>query len=315
MKRNYQLSLLALLVAVVAGGCTGGRGKICQPCRPYDQPFVKECDKTYITRPFLNPRRLDLKFDFYKPTVGCPPYPLIVLIHGGFFVRGDKADLSRKAAFFAERGYAVANINYRTVPMGGAFPGAVADVQRFVQFARAHAGQLCIDPCRIAAVGESAGAYLAAWLGVSNKYIGSDKDPALDGFCPKVKAVVGISGVYDFTESHDPRITSPQAIAAYEQLLRVFVGVPLAQNPQRWREASPISHVTCSSAPFFLVHGDTDLTVPLGESQAMYDALRCAGVLKSDILVLQGMDHDLEDGKKLWTESIAGILQFLSNNI
>jgi dipeptidyl aminopeptidase/acylaminoacyl peptidase len=57
-----------------------------------------------------------------------------------------------------------------------------------------------------------------------------------------------------------------------------------------YREASPISHVTPDTAPFLLIHGDQDATVPFEQSEMMLAALLGAGVA-AELLTIPGAGH------------------------
>jgi len=59
------------------------------------------------------------KMDIYLPAGRNAQTPLIVFLHGGGFVAGDKADLNSTMQLFVAKGYAVANINYRLVDSVG----------------------------------------------------------------------------------------------------------------------------------------------------------------------------------------------------
>ena len=107
------------------------------------------------------------KLDIYLPNSGSGPFPVIVAIHGGAFLMGDKADgqLTPMLAGL-DRGYAVVSINYR-LSNEAKFPAQINDVKAAIRFVRANAGTYGLDPNKIAAWGGSSGGYLAAMLGTS----------------------------------------------------------------------------------------------------------------------------------------------------
>ncbi len=118
---------------------------------------------------YLGPDRTE-KLDLYTPA-NVPPgttLPGIVLIHGGGWTSGDKAD-SREADIakaLAARGYAVASINYRLgVTADPAWVDDLRDVKTAVQFLRANASTYHIDANEIGAIGGSAGGHLALMAG------------------------------------------------------------------------------------------------------------------------------------------------------
>ncbi len=104
-----------------------------------------------------------LRLDLYRPD-GAPA-PLLVWVHGGGWEAGSKAQMP--LAPFVERGFAVASLDFR--PASAAqFPGQVQDLKAAVRFLRAQAGRLGYDASRIAILGASSGAHLAALVGVTN---------------------------------------------------------------------------------------------------------------------------------------------------
>ncbi|MEI7849401.1 MAG: alpha/beta hydrolase, partial [Chloroflexota bacterium] len=108
------------------------------------------------------------KLDIYWPTEGNGPFPVILVIHGGAFMGGDKRDIQLTPMLEAlERGYAVVSMNYR---MSGEaiFPALVQDVRAAIRWVRANAGKFLFDPAKIASWGGSAGGYLSLMAGVAD---------------------------------------------------------------------------------------------------------------------------------------------------
>ncbi len=116
-------------------------------------------DVVYRDLPGADPRRLSL--DLATPD-GAAGAPLVVFVHGGGWRLGDKrTGAAGKAEAFVARGIAFASVNYRLHP--NADPGEMAeDVAAAVAFLRANAARYGLDPDRIALMGHSAGAHLAA---------------------------------------------------------------------------------------------------------------------------------------------------------
>ena len=97
------------------------------------------------------------KVDIYWPAEGNGPFPVILVIHGGAFMGGDKRDIQLTPMLEGlKRGYAVVSMNYR---MSGEaiFPALVQDVRAAIRWVRANAEKFLLDPERIAAWGGSAG--------------------------------------------------------------------------------------------------------------------------------------------------------------
>jgi acetyl esterase/lipase len=107
------------------------------------------------------------------------PVPLVIYIHGGGFISGDKSRyyLSADLLRFLDAGVSVATINYRFMneaPYG--ILASMKDAKRFVQFIRYHSQKYNIDKNRIACTGGSAGAGTALWLAFSDDMADVEND-------------------------------------------------------------------------------------------------------------------------------------------
>lgn len=179
------------------------------------------------------------------------------------------------AQFLARHGFAAFAVNYRLFQNGqNRWPAQLDDVQRAVRWVRANASQYNVNPQRIGAFGHSAGAQLAALLGLEETR--DNSDPALAKYSSKVQAVVDVSGPTDFTRDHD---------SDGDAFLAEFLGARYSNHPEVWREASPVFHVSKDDAPFLILHGTQDDEVPIAQSQEFLAKLQSAGVPASLIKV------------------------------
>ena len=113
--------------------------------------------------------------DLALPDTGAfaGPRPLIVYVHSGGWVAGERSNVPQEAVDQVARGYAVATLDYRlagTSPDGkpvNVFPGAIWDVKRAIRFLKSNATTWNLDPRRVVLVGASAGGYLAAFVGAT----------------------------------------------------------------------------------------------------------------------------------------------------
>ena len=195
-----------------------------------------------------------LLLDLYRPadsvTVRRAP---VVVIRGGGWQQGDKLGFAPAAAALAERGFVAVSIEYRT-SNEAPFPAAVHDTKAAVRWLRANAAVYGLDPERIGAIGGSAGGHLAVYLGVTagiKSLEGEGGSAAMDS---RVEAVVAMGAPADLA-------TLREMPAAQH-----FVGVPLEADPDRWRFASPITHVDAGDPPLLLLHSEADPVVPFEEA-------------------------------------------------
>ena len=119
--------------------------------------------------------------------------PVLIFWYGGGWVKGDPARAYAFAArAFAKQGFIVVMPDYRKVPTIR-FPAMIEDGAEAVRWTRDHVAEFGGDPKRIAVAGHSAGAYTAAMLALDRRWLAAaGVDPAI------IKAVVGLSGPYDF---------------------------------------------------------------------------------------------------------------------
>jgi acetyl esterase/lipase len=240
------------------------------------------------------------RLDVYMPA-GAPlavGRPVLVAIHGGGWRRLDKAGYgSRIASAFVREGYVVVAPNYelsaRDKPT---WPENLEDVQAAVTWVRQNASALGIDPNRIAAIGESAGANLAALVGTA-----SLAAPGGEPGSSAVQAVIAFSTPTDLTQLQSE---SPLAAWAAAQ----FLGGTPEQIPAKYIAASPIDHVLAGDPPMFLVQGREDPLIPYTQSVEMAAALTAAGVRNRLVMVTGG--HDL-DFPRHYQNLIRQILVFL----
>jgi acetyl esterase/lipase len=137
-----------------------------------------------------------LLLDIYAPPQRERPRPAVLLIHGGGFVGGSRTDgdIVTAARHLAEAGYVAVALDYRLVDPGRPgpiWPAPLEDVQRAARWVRAHATTYSVDPERLGAYGISAGAGLAAHLGVRDTRDTADQD--LTDFSSRVRCVVALA--------------------------------------------------------------------------------------------------------------------------
>ena len=238
-----------------------------------------------------------LLLDIYQPAEpGCKPRPAIVMIHRGSWTTLDKSTMRPMGNFLARSGFVAASVNYRLLDATKTrWPAQLDDVQRAVRWLRANASKYNIDPNHIGAFGHSAGAQLAALLGMEDTR--DNSDPALAKYSSRVQAVVDVGGPSDFLTNRD---------ADGDAALANFFGGDFTKLPVLWCSASPVFHVEKSSAPFLIVHGTSDPQVPIAQAQELYDKLQHAGVPVTFIKLDDGQTFETpESPRRLALETLA----------
>jgi acetyl esterase/lipase len=210
-----------------------------------------------------------LRLDVYRPeSAGSDRHPAVILIHGGGWTSFDKSTMKAMGQFLARSGFVAFSVDYRLFHEGeNRWPAQLDDVQRAVRWVRANAEKYGVNAEKIGAFGHSAGAQLAALLGMEETR--DNSDAVLAKYSSRVQAVVDYSGPTDFTTEHDPDGIS---------FLTNFLGTDYSKHPDVWRDASPVFHADKSDAAFLIIHGTQDPNVPIAQAQELYDKLKAAGV-------------------------------------
>jgi acetyl esterase/lipase len=230
--------------------------------------------------------------DLYLPQ-GVTNAPVLIGVHGGGWQLGNRKFYNNWGAYLARNGIATFAIEYRLMSPGvKTYPGAVYDVRAAIQFVRAKAGELRVDPERIGLIGDSAGAHLsalAALAGSEPAFSTNYKSDPYADVSPKVKAVVGFYGVYDLLAQwqHD------LPIRPRDNISEKFLGAAPYTDRKVFFEASPINYTTVdkNATRVMLVYGtDDDVVDPATQSAAFLTALKQAGFFVRTV-VIPGAGH------------------------
>jgi acetyl esterase/lipase len=217
---------------------------------------------------------------------GPGPWPVAVVIHGGFWRTAYGADLtSDLAEDLVRRGFAAWNIEYRRVGAdpdrgGGGWPATCLDVAAAVDLLAATGQTLAagrLDLSRVVAVGHSAGGHLAGWLAGRG---------SLPADAPGASPVVPLSGFVSQAGVLDVALALNEGLGS--GAIRHFMGV-CADDPEARSLACP-SALLPMGVPSVCVHGTADDDVPLSQSQRFVAAARRAGD-NSRLLALPSTDH------------------------
>ena len=208
--------------------------------------------------------------DLYRPE-GSGPFPGVLLIHGGAWKSGDRAQVEGLAERIAARGYFVVNTTYRLVPEF-TFPAQLLDVQQALRWMHDVGPSWHIDPERIGTFGYSAGGHLAALAGHAAD------DPALGDPRTRVRAIVAGG--------------TPADLSLYEggSLVPAFIGGTKTERPEAFRLASPVSHVNAGDPPVFIYQATLDGYVPFEQATHYKDVLDRHGI-PNELFVIRGHGH------------------------
>jgi acetyl esterase/lipase len=220
------------------------------------------------------------KLDLYLPASADkgPRRPGIVIIHGGGFTGGSKRGAREQniGTNLARNGYVCISIDYLLAAKDRpAWPQNLHDCKTAVRWLRAHADRYHVDPDRIGVIGGSAGGHLALMVGLTDAAAGLDPREPHGALSCRVQAVVDLYGPGDLLGRGRDHV--------------MFAGT-LADRPDLYRQASPVTHASKDDPPVLILHGTKDTTVPVEQSQVMAAALKKAGV-EHELILVEGAPH------------------------
>lgn len=240
---------------------------------------------------------LDIQADVYRPASAQGLHPVVVYMHGGSLIGGDRSKIMKNAYLlekFVGAGCVVVSIDYRLAPETK-LPALVSDVEDAFHWVREKGPALFgADPERVASWGTSAGGYLAFLTGHRVK-------PALRAVLAEY-GYADIVGPWQMEPSHDPEHYEAKSNFATEaDAWREVSGPPIVNKAQRrgngdafngyvrqrglWPKAVtgwdphkeidkyvpylPVRNVTAEYPPIFIIHGREDQDIPFAVAEQM----------------------------------------------
>jgi acetyl esterase/lipase len=228
------------------------------------------------------------RLDLLLPRQRRGALPVIVAIHGGGWIGGDKrAVLGRIIPWVASGKYAGVSVGYR-LSSQATWPAQLHDCKAAIRWIRANADKYGLDVQKIGVIGWSAGGHLVAMLGTTGD------DPKLDGELgpyraqsTRVQCVVDFFGPADLRTVWDELGDQPGRPGV---LVQTLLGGPVKERAELAASASPVVFASADDPPFLIVHGTEDRTVPFWQSVRLRDRLREVGVPVA-LITVQGGGH------------------------
>ena len=212
-----------------------------------------------------------------------PLYPLVIYVHGGGWITGDKRWGSLPLLVeLAHRGYVVVTINYRLAPFVR-FPSFLVDIKRAIAYSKTHAStDWHADPSRTFLAGESAGGHLATLAALTQN--NATYQPGFEDVDTSCVAVIDLYGVHSFVKGKNAERVK-QEDSFFHFLHSYVLTHPIRTHPALYHAASPLSAITAllsSASPaatssrlpyFFCAHGTTDTLVPIEDTWRFFQAI------------------------------------------
>jgi len=217
------------------------------------------------------------KMDVYLPAGrSTDSTKLLILVHGGAWVAGDKTDFTPYVSMLQQRlpGYAIANINYRlATTTANHFPTQENDMKAAVDFLLQKSGEYHIAK-KLVLMGASSGGHLVTLQ--AYKYAS-----------PSIRAVVNFFGPVDMVDLYNST-TVPQNQLGFQ----ILIGGTPVTNPSIYQQSSPINFVTAQAPPTIIFHGAMDALVPVSQATALKNKLQSFGVV-NEIYIYPNEGHTI----------------------
>jgi acetyl esterase/lipase len=282
--------LFALLLAIMPGAMVLADEKLVT-AEPYvEQPLPLPSMTNVVVESDIEYGKVgdrSLKLDLYLPKdPPKEPLPLIVFIHGGGWNARNKDDAQRHVPPYVATGnYIGASIGYRLAKVAK-WPAQFYDCKAAIRWLRANAKQYNINPDKIGVWGVSSGGHLANLLGTTGDVKEMEGDSGTPDESTRVTCVVDCCGPSDMRTEPDGNH------------FKFLFGKPVEELPEVVEAASPITWVKRRTPPFLIIHGTSDPSVPLMQSERFYVALKAAGA-EASLVRVEGGTHGSPLSKEL----------------
>ncbi|KAA1260928.1 Carboxylesterase NlhH [Rubripirellula obstinata] len=278
------LKLFYVSVLLISGTCLAA-----EPVAKPDAATTADITIQWNQRYSANAKRFGF-CDVYLPG-SAPPvsgYPVVLVIHGGGWMSGDKWTLESYCRSLADVGIAAVSINYRLAP-DDKFPSQIDDVRSAMLWTREQSKSLSLDMQKFGLFGYSAGGHLAllaaSLADETIKVQAAASDWSVDDprwkLLPPVKAVCAGGPPCDFEN-----LPIDNTAMAY------FLGGSRRERSELYTSASPLAHVSKDDPATKIIHGDQDIIVPIAGAKVFGAKQKELGV-DHHLSVISGQGHML----------------------
>jgi len=245
--------------------------------------------------------------DVYAPYAPTQDAPVLLQIHGGGWVIGDKREQALPLMnHMAARGWVCVATNYRLSPRA-TFPDHLIDLKLALHWVRENIARYGGDPGFVAATGGSAGGHLCSLLALTAN--DPEYQPGFEDVDTRIAACVPFYGLYDFAN----RFGHEHFDGFIRFIGRVVLKARFEENPEAFEKASPVARVHPDAPPFFVIHGTHDSLAPVDEARSFVAHLREVSKAPVAYAEIPGAQHAFEVFHSLRTRHVvAGVDRFLT---
>ena len=230
------------------------------------------------------------KYDLELPEDCCGG--LVLFIHGGAWISGDKHSAHGMMEGWTGKGYAAASINYHYISPEFHMDTLMRDITLSLEAIRAKAEENGVTLSRVMLAGVSAGAHMSLLYAYSMAEEAPIRPVCVMDYC-------GPSLLTDLVRNDPPE-------KEWVELLTNVTGIPYSGDDlERCKEElvrySPVTYVNGRSAPTIICHGQQDTLVPFTNAVGLRNTLE-ANEVEYIFLPMPKADHGL-DQKEIFEES------------
>lgn len=224
---------------------------------------------------------LRLAADLIRPAEAAHQRRAALLVHGGGWSAGRRSDFESLLHGLGSAGLTAMTTDYRLSP-DARHPEHVQDVKCALRWLRSHARELDIDPEKIAVIGASAGAHLAAFVAYT------PDDPAYEGHGSPATGGTAVAAAVLHGCPND--LTAYPTFSAEQQAtVRALLGTP-TPSAAALEAASPRRFIGPGSVPTLVLHGENDTVVPRDQADGLIGTLTASAV-PNRLVVIPGAGH------------------------
>ena len=246
-----------------------------------------------------------LQLDLYRPKHAQGSLPAVVCVHGGGWAKGTRQSHGTLAKALAARGFVAVTISYR-LSGEARFPAAIHDCKAAVRWLRANAKAYGVDPKRIGAAGLSAGGHLVALLATSAGVKALEGEGGHPDRSSAIQAAVPMGAQTDFMSERN------REVSAQRDIWQAFLGGSQEQQPDRYRLASPLTHLDAGDPPILFLSGEfDDPSTHADKFRARMKELGIAG----DFVAITGAPHGFMGGQDWFDECVERTAAFLKAHL
>ena len=209
--------------------------------------LVEEKNITYCK---IGDRKLLLDA-FYAKSKASSKKTAIIIIHGGGWRSGNRTLHYPLAQRLAKLGYVCFTPEYR-LSTEALYPAGVYDIKAAIRWVRKNGKKYDLNEDKIAVAGHSAGGELAAMMGATNSIDSFEGDGCNKEVSSKVNAVINIDGIVAFIHPESGEGDDSKRISAATN----WFGYSKTENPELWKQGSPLTHVGPNSAPTLFINSN-----------------------------------------------------------